>query len=546
MFGTFNYWFYMIFTAPQQLPTELTGWATRLSLPARIAWLMLLFESVAVTAFGIFYYTNRDLSRAASSIDWWILPAIGFLMILIPIVTYHAAKVWLEGRAALFPDIDEAWRAGVQELDRRRVRLDQYPLFIVFGTVGEGLERNLFRASKIPLDLEAYPATPNAPLRWYFSEKGIFLSVVGAGAMNDFIRQALDAGKGGDGSGRRGGGDGLRDTMSVDGPSREPERAPEPAGKPNLSMTLMPGAFGGVRDSIGGANPLTTSMATDGLSSLAGDAPKASRAEFQEQQLRLDYLCRLIRKARLPFIPINGMLAVLPLQAIEYARQQGKNGGARLHTAVAMDMEAVAEGLSARGNIRVIVSGMEGERGFREMVSRMGRMLDANFRDQPYGKGSDPWAVPSAKQMNALTQHACGAFEDWVFNLFKHRDAIQNPRNRLLFSLLCKVRRILREPLTEILSKGFGGIDQEQDRVRLAPLVCGCYFAAVGGGETEQAFVAGAFNRMLGNEQDIEWLPAAIKSDSSYNRWANVLIFMNVVMFFALIGVVVYKIIVAK
>ena len=79
----------------------------------------------------------------------------------------------------------------------------------------------------------------------------------------------------------------------------------------------------------------------------------------------------------------------------------------------------------------------------------------------------------------AFSSHACGAFEDWVYNLFRERDGLSKPGNARLYTLLCRIRSELRSRLRNILLHGFS-FDEGENREREKPLLFnGCYFADI-------------------------------------------------------------------
>ena len=101
----------------------------------------------------------------------------------------------------------------------------------------------------------------------------------------------------------------------------------------------------------------------------------------------------------------------------------------------------------------VLVHELEKEPGFRELVRRVG--VD-RARVQRFGKGSDVWTPPTAPRLGAVAKHACGAFEDWSYMLFREHDGLRKPGNSKLFSLLCRVRGDFVQNLERILAFGFG------------------------------------------------------------------------------------------
>lgn len=93
-----------------------------------------------------------------------------------------------------------------------------------------------------------------------------------------------------------------------------------------------------------------------------------------------------------------------------------------------------------------------------------------------------------------MARQACGAFEDWIAELFRHPDALGRSNNDKLYALLCKMRSEVQSKVVEMVS---------DLRVLVfpaagaGPLLCGCYFGAAGGSRMRQAFVRSVFAKLL-------------------------------------------------
>jgi type VI protein secretion system component VasK len=234
--------------------------------------------------------------------------------------------------------------------------------------------------------------------------------------------------------------------------------------------------------------------------------------EAGEQTRRLEYLCQLIRRARQPLCPINGILALLPFGII----QSGMGGAREVQRALKADLKAVRRSLQLRCPVTMMVVGMENESGFRELVRRVGRERAAAQR---FGKGFDKdqvWNELTPERLEATCAHACGAFEDWVYALFKERGALSKEvGNKKLFALLCKVRRDLKDRLSNLLIAAHD-LDQEQDQEKDTWLFGGNYFSATGDREDRQAFVAGVFEKLPEQQEEVEWTREALQRDRFY------------------------------
>ena len=237
--------------------------------------------------------------------------------------------------------------------------------------------------------------------------------------------------------------------------------------------------------------------------------PPRLAAEKTEQ---LAYVCHLLRSARQPLCPANGVLAVLPFDLVQSTPVEAE----ALQQAARSDVLTVQRELRLRVPVTSLMVGMEQERGFRELVRRVGRERAASQR---FGRNYDLRCVATTSEMRTLTAHVCGAFEDWAYTLFREQEALRRPGNLRLYGLLCKVRCNLKTRLAEILANGFG-YDERQTPHDQPFLFSGCYFAATGKTPDRQAFVKGVFDKLVAEQEQIEWTDAGLAEAHRRRRWA--------------------------
>ena len=125
--------------------------------------------------------------------------------------------------------------------------------------------------------------------------------------------------------------------------------------------------------------------------------------------------------------------------------------------------------------------------------------------------------------------HLCGAFEDWVYTLYREPGVLSHPGNTHLYHLLCKVRCNLTGRLAEVLSGGFG-YDERTANGDDPISFSGCYFAATGVTPDRQAFVRGVIEKLVDEQEQIEWSRNASKDE----KWFRSLAFWGVVASVAL------------
>lgn len=551
--------FAMLFAKIAAIPRRLLA----LSLPAKVALLLVLFLVFCVATVWAAFMRDPNLVPWRHSWTVWRLLAVLGLVVAIPPVVYRALRLWLEGEDSRFADIDFAWKAGVEELERGGLHLQNIPIFMVLGSAGESHERGLFNASRLSLRVREAPPGP-AALHWYGNPDAIFLVCSDAGLLSRLAALGEKA---------------TQTSISTEqasmfAPALEPVPAaprpvapapppaepvmPVPAAAANPRGTLMAEAYvrqqtaAPLKPAAAGAPirgtmmasayqpgaPVTASVAAPTTrrpaeqpapmiepiqstvmpvtATVRGNEEFTPAAESKppiqvpphevvEQTERLEYVCRLLRRARDPLCAVNGVMTMLSFDVIRAGAQEG----IELQRAIRGDLSTVQRVLQVRCPVTALVVGLERERGFLELVRRVGSDRAAAQR---FGKGFDLRVPPTPEELESLTAHACGAFEDWVYTLFREKGAISKPGNTRLYGLLCQVRRHLQTRLAEILSGGFG-YEPAQHGDADPILFSGCYFAATGAQEDRQAFVKAVLEKLPQEQESIQWTRRGLADD---------------------------------
>jgi len=473
-----------------------------MSPPARAAVVIALSLLLCTLVVVVVFTVRDDVVHADVLRDPKWITAVILILIATPITTYYLVRLWLEGDVSLYPDIDRAWDEGLVALAEQGLDLTDLPLYLILGAPDDKVCDCLFSAARLATTVSGAPRG-SAPLRWYASNDAIFLACTGTGRLGRLSQLATAAA---DASSAGMSAPGAVTATMVVGAGELPNAPPSPAGGGPILGTLV---AGGPQES-GEAAPAASSS---GL----------PLKEAEEQSERLAYVCRRLRRARQPYCADNGILTLVPhavLDDIVYARD--------LPEAVRADLAMVGEATRLNASVTVLVSGMEVEAGFTELVRRVGVDRAGNSR---FGKGFDVWNAANDENMDALSSHACGSFEDWVHTLFARDDADQQRSNGRLFSMLCRVRRHLQPKLRGALVKGYAsGLEGDDGPSRL---LSGCYFAATGRQPEQQAFVRSVFDKLDQLSEDLQWSDAALREESKYRFLTWLLTFANGVLLIA-------------
>jgi hypothetical protein len=375
------------------------------------------------------------------------------------------------------------------------------------------------------------------PLVWYATDRAVFLVASDLGCLGHLHRTAREGRAGPTAGGPDEAATSqarLRGTLvpgTKAGDVRETARpkaaaAPAPTFPADLRGTIKPGAAGAGRGEGRGTSP--------GLPVGTG----LPAAEVQEQVERLGHVCELLRRERNPVCPINGIITVLP-----YAMLADIMVAKAAPRMVRQDLETIRQHARVNCLTAALITGLEQETGFFELVRRLG---PENTKDNRAGHRFDPEIRPTQENMVTLSRQACGWFEEWVYYLFRQPEGLaQWPANRRLYRLLAKVRRDLLPRLESVLTSAFSS---DEDAAETPPMMFGTYFAATGtgpsGGEL-YGFVRGVLNRLdeefnaVPNrplpEYRVEWTRAALEEDRRYAIWTRALYVVNGLLFGALV-----------
>ncbi len=514
-----------------------------MSVAAKVSFILAGFLFVLVIVTWIVFFSATYHVPWRHSMTWLRMLFILILVVVIPLIVYQALKLWLEGESSQFPDIDYAWKAGIAALVDNGISLQTTPIFLIVGSSDLQLERSLMRSADLSLRVKEVPEGPS-PIRWYANPSGIYLTIGEAGLVSELTARFQ---KIVDGSGP--GEEAIRETLSShvsagsvpqdSGTDADPELASRTTDSTeNLRGTMLLSEYSRQSDSplpdhsgsqsTSSSSPSTV-RGTVTLQSVLGDEEEPtgqSSTEIDDEEIaallprettqqvrRLQYVCRLIRKGRGAICPINGILTLVPYRVLAAGSLQLKEFKDAIHT----DLIAIRSETGLRSPVTALVTEMENERGFRELVRRVGQ---ERANTQRFGQRFDVQSHANSEELGAFAQHVNGAFEDWIYTLFREQDTLTRPGNTHLYELMCKIRFMLIKPLTEVLAHGFGS-NTHIRRNSVPHLFSGCYFAATGKTEDKQAFVKGVFDKLVDQQEDIEWTRESRHSDRVFQRLAT-------------------------
>ena len=262
--------------------------------------------------------------------------------------------------------------------------------------------------------------------------------------------------------------------------------------------------------------------------------PETAQAEAVR---RLQYLCRLIRRDRRPWCPVNGVLVLVPWAATETDDTTRAGSGV-----LQRDLNAVRAALRLRYPTYAVVCDLETARGFAEFRSgfpadvlqqRIGQRL-------PLGPDVDPAAIPGVIA-DAVQWVGLSVLPAWIHRFLQLGPAAAqrgptagSTHNRNLYLLMRAVYD--RAPRwAQLLSRGVPPVQGAVgDPAAGLPLFGGCYLAGTGLTTDGQAFVPGVFQRMSEGQNLVSWAPEATADDTRLNRLTTIG-YVAIVLIFAMI-----------
>ncbi|MGC1276186.1 MAG: type VI secretion protein IcmF/TssM N-terminal domain-containing protein [Planctomycetaceae bacterium] len=528
--------------------SRIVGWPFRLSTAGKAAMLMAAFLILAAVVVWAVFLTEPGHVAPRHAFTLGRILLVIALLVLIPLATYYAVRLWLEGDRSRFPEIDFAWNAGIEAMRRSGLALDELPLFLVLGSPGERVEQAMAAASGDEFRIRGVPEG-SAPLHWYVSPDRAYLFLTEPSWVSGLAALA------------------ARRTQAAALPpdalaALAAAASPAPSALANPTGTIALGDFlaaygSSARSAAAGAVPSIPgeqhrgTLSFDALTA-ARSMPSAGRHSSSElppsvaleqpallpgqesarRLERLEYVARKLRLGRRPLCAANGILVLIPVDLIHGEANEKEE----LVRAIRSDLTTLQNAVGVRAPVTALLTGMEQESGFQELVRRVGRDRAAAQR---FGRRFDIRALPTPAEMAATSAHVCGAFEDWIYSLFREEDALARPGTARLYGLLCHIRSHLKAPLTEVLARGFGH-DPSLRSDDLPFLFSGCYVAATGEAEDRRAFVKGVFEKLDSEQEEVEWTPSSLATERRYRLLTGVIAVANVALTISLVAMAAY------
>lgn len=502
-----------LFSSPLRLlsnPGRLLGF----SLPTRVAIFVAVVLVIGIGALVWLRYRDQGLAREAFA--WWVWLMLLVVVVAIPLMVRHLVQLFLIGPQSPYPEIDEAFWAGVAAMEEQGLDPDEVPIFLVIGLSEESQIDAVLGATQLQFAVRGVPKG-RKPLRWYATPDAVYLVCAQSSQLAKVVNVAPEAAT----VPTKTPTTEMRQTLSRTLMAMDMNDLDRPEKPPNLFDKPNDQASSGRNQSLSG-----TLMADDVSLRQMGLAPKRakklSEADARDIQEELEHVCRLLHQLRQPACPANGVLTLLPYsillnEAVDLSQ---------IEYALMGDLETLGHGLRLRCPAIVLVTGLEDEIGFRELVRRVGPQ-DAVHRR--VGRGCDVRAEPSRELLGFIAANMRSRIEKYAYRQFGRPGGLTEMGNSRLYSLVCKVRTEIYDRLARILVGAFG--HDSTDRGSEPFFFGGCYLAATGQREDLQAFARGVVSGRLMEEQEfLEWNKEARTEETFYQTLSHVGLLVDFVL----------------
>jgi hypothetical protein len=472
-------------------------WFGRASVAAKIAWIVALFQFVVVALAASVVLGAGDRAVLQS---WWSpgkAAALLLLVVLVPLLVYQAARLWLEHQGGRWPDIAAAWSAAGDELGRQQISLTDSPLFLVLGSDGGELERALLAESSAPLLVQQSPAG-GGPLHVFASREAIFVCFSGAGqtaVTAASIRSALADGE----------------TWSGALARANPEAVVD-----RVAAELQSGT-----------------VTVDARPTTRSSPPTRSAKERRDAADRLEFACDQLRQARVPLASINGVLVLLTLQVNSPADADA----VRLGQAVGEDLATITRVLGVRAPVTLLAGVLQDDPAIDDLLPR----VDAGKRAAAFGQPFPLGLPPTAEHLHALAFNTTGSLNDRLAELLLDpRRIAEQPANRHLLAMLGRMRLDVSTQIARVLQQAYstdlhGGTD---GRRGVLPLLAGCYVAAISSDTSRRAFCRGLLDRVVQLQGELDWTDESLRAEAWAGRMSRLLFGAAAAMVVAMVAIV--------
>ncbi len=471
----------------------------------------------------------------------WLPLLSGLVYSLIWLGWYVCRFIGSEDDPSPFPDIDQAWEQAMRAVTQAGVDIANTPLYLLVGRPA-GEAHDVIRAAGIPLTTPPTPATgDDPPLQIFANNDAIYVScsevsLLGrqAGLFSQAQAKASDESR--------------RPEHETDGATLRREFSDA-----DVELTEFPMAREGEELPLSGpAEAHTEPVAHEGLSlvedrvallaeeslpdldqpcvlepetlteldPLAVDLSATllkNTDEVEQITARLRHLCHLIVEERHPYVPVSGVVALVPGVAADCDEAANHVG-----ILSQQDLAAIHEVTQVHCPHVVLVCDLEQTPGGEDLLARFPREQRQRRLGVRFPEMNQNDVAEVGQAIDDSVRWLCDSLlPTLVYRLIQtprcERDDEQELQrgNRALYRFLHRMRQ-RRGRLARILRHAAGcGFS-------FSGSLAGCYLAATGGdSQREQGFTEAVFSQLPQFATSLTWTEDMLRHDRSQQRLAN-------------------------
>lgn len=490
-----------------------------LTLPARLAIVIAFLIANIGLALGLALYTTET---ASAQVATGVAVSIAIIAIAIGFISKGLLTGWANETAQPLPvEVASAWDSCLKKTRDWSITLQDKPLIVMIGFRDSDHATSFMTASDEEFTILSESQEFGA-VQLFSSEEANFLSISGVSSLSGLTQKLEDSGA----KHKSAGGavvdpdkDVFEDTVFGQDFAEQGATIDLVVPQEDFDM-MLEGNEEHHHATIGNPGEFDNRQVMSSMMQKTRLAAVAhTDAELDDFSENLRALLQHLGLARTPRTTIDGLLVNLSFDLLAK-----DNLEEQIEKSLQNDIRTIRDSLDELFPVYIVVGGMERESGFRELVRRIGK---GRVKKHRFGSGFEAWGIPTTDSLEVLCDKACAAFEEWVFYLFKEEGGIRKRGNPKLYTLLCQIRGKLRERLQRLVGRVFSVSENAHE---VPCLFSGCYFAATGNREDQQAFVRGLFKRVTSNTNKGFWTEKAIQKDSNFKAKRNMLHNINLVL----------------
>jgi hypothetical protein len=475
-----------------------------------------------------------------------------FCLIVIPPIVYQFVKILLSKEESPYPEIQEIWDRGVARAREKGFEWSQaqLPVYLVLGTDGGPTNAQILE-SLGGVVLVQEPPSGESTISFLLIENhqrvcvwvltqgcscisGLKNAVMKDRAISRMVNRTDDRNQ-----------RFVNRNATVDANDFDPDDRIKPMDAP---AAINEGVERTKTEYFSPDDPAVAAKFIE----LQMESNKLSENQLSEiiwdRTPKLAYLCKLIQQTSGDFPEIDGVMTLLPANLIDSATEQ-------IIQVAREDISCLSNSLRIRIPNLICITSMETCPGFLEFAARQLAKASQDSSDSNgsqsargqsvlnstrIGYGAESiWIAPTTDRVSTIANNGVNSLIDMTQQFFYRTgtsDALPAKGNRDLFRFLKKLRGGFSENLTNTLVNAFACDFDSSQPQNLDPFpIVGCYFVASGQARNEQRFLPAVLSKVMDSTGSFKWTQATIDKDRRYQSLANILTFLSVMIFLAIV-----------